>query len=79
MEYRGSGINQTLNQSNIYKNNINWFYDVPIATDSPNFISNVAYKSILKSISDNKGPVHINWQLEEPFTDGEIQLSLIHI
>ncbi|MDG2101531.1 MAG: 2-succinyl-5-enolpyruvyl-6-hydroxy-3-cyclohexene-1-carboxylic-acid synthase [Dehalococcoidia bacterium] len=73
MEYRGSGINQTLNQSNIYKNNINWFYDVPIATDSPNFISNVAYKSILKSISDNKGPVHINWQLEEPFTDGEIQ------
>jgi len=74
MKFRETSINQTLNQSNIYINNINWFYDIPIATpDSSNFISNVAYKSILKSSTSPKGPVHINWQFEEPFTDGKIK------
>tara|TARA_B110000263_G_scaffold245547_1_gene255278 strand:- start:6324 stop:7997 length:1674 start_codon:yes stop_codon:yes gene_type:complete len=74
MEFRETSINQTMNQSNIYANNINWFYDIPIVkSNTSNFISNIAYKSILKSISGKKGPVHINWQFEEPFTDGEIQ------
>ena len=68
MHYRDTGSNQTLIQSDIYKNNINWFYDVPI-TDKTNFISNVAYKSVYLSENAPQGPVHINWQFEEPFTD----------
>ena len=74
MQFRETNINQTLNQSNIYTNNINWFYDIPVATsNNSNFISNIAYKSVLKSSSSPKGPVHINWQFDEPFTDGKIK------
>ena len=68
MIYRETGSNQTLNQTNIYSNNIKWFYDIPITNDD-NFISNVAYKAIYNSNFPTKGPVHINWQFEEPFTD----------
>ena len=68
MIYRETGSNQTLNQTNIYTNNIKWFYDIPITNDD-NFISNVAYKAIYNSNFPTKGPVHINWQFEEPFTD----------
>ncbi|MBL06531.1 MAG: 2-succinyl-5-enolpyruvyl-6-hydroxy-3-cyclohexene-1-carboxylic-acid synthase [Chloroflexi bacterium] len=68
MIYRETGSNQTLNQTNIYSNNIKWFYDIPVINDD-NFISNVAYKAIYYSNFPTKGPVHINWQFEEPFTD----------
>ena len=68
MIYRETGSNQTLNQTNIYSNNIKWFYDIPVTNDD-NFISNVAYKAIYYSNFPTKGPVHINWQFEEPFTD----------
>jgi len=70
MDYRETGANQTLNQNNIYKNNINWFFDIPI-TDKTNFISNIAYKAIYNSENSPQGPVHINWQFEEPFTSDE--------
>lgn len=75
MHYRETGSNQTLNQNNIYGNNINWFYDIPISNES-NFISNIAYKAIYLSSNHPKGPVHINWQFEEPFTD-EDPITLI--
>ena len=68
MIFRETGSNQTLNQTNIYSNNIKWFYDIPVINDD-NFISNVAYKAIYYSNFPTKGPVHINWQFEEPFTD----------
>ena len=68
MIFRETGSNQTLNQTNIYSNNIKWFYDIPVTNDD-NFISNVAYKAIYYSNFPTKGPVHINWQFEEPFTD----------
>ena len=67
MNYRETGSNQTLDQNNIYKNNINWFFDIPI-TNEIDFISNIAYKAIYQSENHPQGPVHINWQLEEPFT-----------
>ena len=68
MIFRETGSNQTLNQTNIYSNNIKWFYDIPVTNDD-DFISNVAYKAIYYSNFPTKGPVHINWQFEEPFTD----------
>tara|TARA_Y100001970_G_scaffold293949_1_gene444916 strand:- start:9344 stop:11026 length:1683 start_codon:yes stop_codon:yes gene_type:complete len=67
MNYRETGSNQTLDQNNIYKNNINWFFDIPI-TNKTDFISNIAYKAIYQSQNSPQGPVHINWQFEEPFT-----------
>ena len=67
MNYRETGSNQTLDQNNIYKNNINWFFDIPI-TNKTDFISNIAYKAIYQSENSPQGPVHINWQFEEPFT-----------
>jgi len=72
MHYRDTASNQTLNQNNIYSNNINWFYDIPI-TNEVNFVSNIAYKAVYLSNNAPKGPVHINWQFEEPFTDGDLQ------
>ena len=45
MIYRETGSNQTLNQTNIYSNNIKWFYDIPVTNDD-NFISNENVKNI---------------------------------
>ena len=72
MYFRDTGANQTLNQTNLYQNNINWFYDIPLQTDL-NIISNIAFKAIKFSNNSPKGPVHINWQFNEPFTDGNIE------
>ena len=72
MYFRDTGANQTLNQTNLYQNNINWFYDIPLHTDL-NIISNIAFKAIKFSNNSPKGPVHINWQFNEPFTDGNIE------
>ncbi|OUU77388.1 MAG: 2-succinyl-5-enolpyruvyl-6-hydroxy-3-cyclohexene-1-carboxylic-acid synthase [Chloroflexi bacterium TMED70] len=72
MHFRETGANQTLNQTNLYQNNINWFYDIPLQTDL-NIISNIAFKAINFSNNSPKGPVHINWQFNEPFTDGNIE------
>ena len=72
MYLRDTGSNQTLYQNNIYQNNINWFYDIPIS-EKESFISNIAFKALTHSISFPKGPVHINWQFEEPFTDGKLE------
>ncbi len=75
MHYRDTGSNQTLNQNNIYGNNINWFYDIPV-TNKADFVSNIAYKALYLSNNAPKGPVHINWQFEEPLTDKDSQILI---
>ena len=72
MHFRNTGANQTLNQNNLYQNNIKWFYDIPVNADNRIF-SNIAHKALSNSDNYPKGPVQINWQFTEPFTDGNIE------
>ena len=72
MHFRNTGANQTLNQNNLYQNNIKWFYDIPVNADNRIF-SNIAHKALNNSDNYPKGPVQINWQFTEPFTDGNIE------
>ena len=73
MIYRNSGSNQTLNQTNIYNSSIKWFYDIPVKDDTENsvHIENIFDKAIMQAVTNPYGPVHINWQFEEPLSDGE--------
>ena len=72
MHFRNTGANQTLNQNNLYQNNIKWFYDIPVNADNRIF-SNIAHKALSNSDNYPKGPVQINWQFTEPFTHGNIE------
>lgn len=66
---RNSGANQTINQHNIYKNHIRFFYDTGLPEVSVKSIKN--YKSNIAAglkiaVTENKGPVHFNFPFEKP-------------
>ena len=66
---RNSGANQTINQDNIFKNHIRWFYQMKLPSlkrkDMLEF-RKIAKSAIHISTELNKGPVHINFQFEKP-------------
>src|SRR5690606_24468005 len=66
---RNSGANQTINQENIYKNHIRFFYDtgLPIlkTKNIKIFKNNVIKTFDIANIID-KGPVHVNLPFEKP-------------
>ena len=69
-ELRGRGANQTINQNNIYKNHIRWFYDTglpePFIKDI-NGLKAAARLAVNKCMIVSKGPVHINFPFKKPF------------
>ena len=68
----GTGENQTINQQNIFKNNIRDFMNVESELDSSNSFVNKINLMILKSKGLNEdppGPVHINIAFNEPLID----------
>ncbi len=81
---RNTGANQTINQDNLYKNHIRFFYDTGLPKLSLKEIDNLK-KHIHKAFNicafENKGPVHLNFPFEKPlepnaYTD-EIEENII--
>ncbi len=80
------GANQTINQNNIYKNHIRWFFDAGLPEPMAKRIKHikaVAKRAVYESTIRSRGPVHINFPFRKPFepeafTD-EIDNSLIEL
>lgn len=74
---RNTGANQTINQDNIYKNHIRFFYDAGLPnlkTKNINKFKEIVVKAFNIANSLDKGPVHFNIPFEKPlepdsFTD----------
>jgi len=75
---RNTGANQTINQTNIYKNHIKKFYDTGLPIANSSHLKKFSHKVdevIATCRYLDKGPVHINFPFEKPlepdsFTDG---------
>ena len=68
----GTGENQTINQQNIFRNNIRDFINVESELDSSNSFVNKINLMILKSKGlkeEPPGPIHINIAFNEPLID----------
>lgn len=66
---RNSGANQTINQDNLYKNHIRFFYDTGLPDIESNKLNSLKEKAltVFKIASkENRGPVHINFPFEKP-------------
>ncbi len=64
------GANQTINQNNLYKNHIRWFFDTGLPEPIPRrikHIKTVARRAVYESCMRSKGPVHINFPFRKPF------------
>lgn len=66
---RNTGANQTINQDNLYKNHIRFFYDTGLPSAKLGEIKKLkerAIKAFSVSMFNNPGPVHINFPFEKP-------------
>lgn len=67
---RNRGANQTINQDNIYKNHIRFFYDSGLPkinfTNINNLIKNTI-NGLNIALNIDPGPVHFNFPFEKPF------------
>jgi 2-succinyl-5-enolpyruvyl-6-hydroxy-3-cyclohexene-1-carboxylate synthase len=66
---RNSGANQTINQDNLYKNHIRFFYDagLPVLNEKKiGLLKKNAVTAFNISLIENRGPVHINFPFEKP-------------
>jgi len=76
-ELIGTGANQTINQHNIFKNHIRWFRDLGLPSIGETglyHLQKVAIKAYQISLSEDRGPVHLNFPFRKPlepfsFTD----------
>jgi 2-succinyl-5-enolpyruvyl-6-hydroxy-3-cyclohexene-1-carboxylate synthase len=69
-ELHNVGANQTINQTNLYKNHIRWFIDVglPYPTrNGINKIKSIAAKAYSESFIKSRGPVQLNFPFRKPF------------
>lgn len=67
---RNHGANQTINQHNIYKNHIRFFYDTGLPEPKLNKINELIKNSVAGlnvAIKSNPGPIHFNFPFEKPF------------
>ena len=76
-ELIGTGANQTINQHNIFRNQISWFRDLGLPSISDTgfyYLQKIAVKAFRISLFEDRGPVHLNFPFEKPlepfsFTD----------
>lgn len=81
---RNSGANQTINQDNLYKNHIRFFYDARLPKLNLKEIDNFKVqirKAFNVCMFENRGPVHLNFPFEKPlepnsFTD-EVEEKIV--
>jgi 2-succinyl-5-enolpyruvyl-6-hydroxy-3-cyclohexene-1-carboxylate synthase len=69
-ELLNTGANQTINQNNLYKNHIRWFFDVGLPEPIPRRIRHIkaiAKRAVYESLVHSKGPVHLNFPFRKPF------------
>jgi len=69
-ELLNTGANQTINQSNLYKNHIRWFFDAGLPEPIPRRIRHIkaiAKRAVYESMVRSKGPVHLNFPFRKPF------------
>jgi 2-succinyl-5-enolpyruvyl-6-hydroxy-3-cyclohexene-1-carboxylate synthase len=61
------GINQTINQDNLYNNHVQWFTDAGLPDPSDmNKIKSIAIKTLDECYKSSR-PVHINFPFDKPF------------
>lgn len=68
-QLRNSGANQTIDQNNLYKNHIRFFYDAGLPDLSKKSIINLLKKTTHAfriSLIADRGPVHINFPFDKP-------------
>ncbi len=83
-ELLNCGANQTINQDNIFRNHIRWYFNLGLPELSVKRLLNlktIAARAYYESTINSKGPVHLNFPFRKPFepndfTD-EIQEDLI--
>lgn len=64
------GANQTINQDNLYRNHILWYFNVGVPEPAPErllHIRSIARRAFSESSVLNKGPVHLNFPFRKPF------------
>lgn len=74
-ELQNVGANQSINQKNIYRNQIRYFMDVgipSILTDKLKQLREIAAKAFNFAMHDARGPVHINFPFRKPFEPNAI-------
>jgi len=83
-ELWNTGANQTINQWNLYKNHIRWFKYVGLPEPSYKritFIKKIAVKAFEISLTQKKGPVHLNFPFRKPLDKGsytdEVDTALV--
>ena len=67
-ELQKAGANQTINQENIFGNYTRWFFNMPCPdyNINPSFVLSNIDNAIRLSMSEPKGPVHLNFMFREP-------------
>ncbi|MBT8203379.1 MAG: 2-succinyl-5-enolpyruvyl-6-hydroxy-3-cyclohexene-1-carboxylic-acid synthase [Acidimicrobiia bacterium] len=64
---RGTGANQTIDQVALYGNNVKWFHDAPLPSDtSPDETAELARRAMEAATTSPAGPVHLNLPFAEP-------------
>jgi 2-succinyl-5-enolpyruvyl-6-hydroxy-3-cyclohexene-1-carboxylate synthase len=67
---RNRGANQTINQNNIFKNHIRFFYDTGLPNiDYSSFVklTDNVIKGLQIALSQDPGPIHFNFPFDKPF------------
>ncbi|OGV05753.1 MAG: 2-succinyl-5-enolpyruvyl-6-hydroxy-3-cyclohexene-1-carboxylic-acid synthase, partial [Ignavibacteria bacterium RIFOXYB2_FULL_36_7] len=73
-ELLNTGANQTINQNNLYKNHIRWFFDAGLPEPIQRRIRHIkaiAKRAVYESLVRSKGPVHLNFPFRKPFEPDE--------
>lgn len=81
---RNTGANQTINQDNLFKNHIRYFYDTGLPKLNLKEIEKFKrsiYTAFNIAVNENPGPVHLNFPFEKPlepnsYTD-EVEENII--
>ncbi len=79
-ELQDAGANQTISQDNIFGKYVKWFFNMPCPDYGikPSFVLSNIDNAIKTSMSEPKGPVHLNFMFREPLEpspDGQNMLS----
>lgn len=70
-ELRSVGAPQAINQVNMFSNNVNFQFDMPIADGTTNMLDTIHYQMQIASqylYGPHKGPIHFNMPFREPLT-----------
>lgn len=72
-ELRDNGANQTTDQVKLFAHHVRWSIDLacPESALSDHYVATSIAQAVYRSSHGNKGPVHINVMLREPFFSNE--------